>query len=116
MLRTTELHDPWFSRPKHPQGEAIAFYYRHRVADRCQPITSIRRDEKFGFNDPGPVGERQEFHRFAGHLIMGAPFDNQPEFRHGMRNVRAMPPHASKVGHRGGYTLRVNLVTKPTKY
>jgi hypothetical protein len=41
-------------------------------------LTFTGLSKQFGFNDAGPIGQTEEFHRLAGNLVMGGLLDEQP--------------------------------------
>jgi hypothetical protein len=47
------------------------------MANCRQGVAPVRWREQFGFDHSGPVGQRQEFHRFAGDLMMRALLDDE---------------------------------------
>jgi len=59
----------------------LGLNFKHRVSNRCKTIAFVGLSKQFGFNDAGPIGQTEEFHRLAGNLVMGALLDNQPASR-----------------------------------
>jgi len=70
---------------QHPQGMAASVFegldcrgdFQHAVAHCIQPVRFIGFCEQFSFGHAGPVGDGDEFHRFAGDLVEQALLDYQ---------------------------------------
>src|SRR5207253_3003256 len=67
------------------EGEAAAIlkgfdgggHFEDAIADGVQAVGFVGAGEEFGFDDAGPVGDSQQFHGFAGHLMEKALFDDE---------------------------------------
>ena len=78
---------PRLPRPQHSQGKSPPILkrlhrrgdFQHRIPHRRQPVILIRLREKLRFHHARPVGQREEFHRLAGNLVMRALFNHQPK-------------------------------------
>ncbi len=82
--RLRRLH-PRFAGAEDAEGEAAGIFkgfdpgddFEHGIADGGQAVGFVGVGEQFGFDHAGPVGEGEEFHWFAGDLVMGALFDDE---------------------------------------
>jgi len=80
----------WVARAQTPQAESASIFkrldpglhFQHGIADGCQAVALVSLSEQFGFNYSRSIRERQEFHWFAGDLMMHALLDDQSACRH----------------------------------
>src|SRR4051812_32133696 len=79
--------------------------FQDRIANACQPVTSVALGEKFGFDHSSVIGDSQKFHRFARDLFMDAVFHNQSTGGHNLAAI------FSELGH-GTITLPGNIRKK----
>jgi hypothetical protein len=79
------------SRPQSPKRKPATILerfdprldFQDGIANSRQTVTPVRRREEFGFNNTGPVGQREEFHRLPCDLMMRALLDDETAGRHG---------------------------------
>lgn len=63
--------------------------FQDPVPNCVQAIGLVSASEEFGFHNAGPIGESQEFHRFAGNLVKETLFDDQAAGDYLLADVRA---------------------------
>src|ERR1019366_5321430 len=66
------------------KGFDPGFYFQDGITEGGHAVALVGLGKKFGFDDAGPVGQAQEFHRLAGDLMMDALLHDQAAGGHGV--------------------------------